>query len=97
MSRSAFLVCYDIADDRRRTSVYELCRGYGERLQYSVFRCHLDRSERLKMEAALRPMIHHEQDQILFVDLGPVEGRARVCVSYLGKRYTPPDDGPVIL
>ena len=94
MARSAYLVCYDIADDRRRTSVYEVCRGYGERVQYRVFRCHIDRSELLVMQAALRTKIHHDEDQILFVDLGPVEGRGRRCVSALGRRYEPPDDGP---
>ena len=97
MPRSAYLVCYDIADDKRRTAIAEVCKGYGERVQYSVFRCHMDRVERLRMEATLRPMIHHDEDQILFVDLGPVAGRARTCVVALGKRYAPHDDGPVIL
>ena len=97
MSRHAYLVSYDIADDRRRTHIHELCRGYGERLQYSVFRCDMSRTERVELESALSEAIHHEEDQILVIDLGPMEGRAQWCVRAMGKPYTPPDGGPVIL
>lgn len=97
MARAAYIVCYDVADDRRRTQIYETCRGYGERIQYSVFRCHLSPTERVQMEARLRELLHHHEDQVLFIDLGPVDGRAARCIVSIGKRYTPPDDGPVIL
>ena len=97
MSRHAYLVCYDVSDDRRRTRIYEVCRGFGERLQYSVFRCDMNRSELVQLESELWDVIHHREDQILLIDLGPVEGRARRCVRSLGRAYVPPDDGPVIV
>ena len=97
MSRNAFIVSYDITDDKRRTAVHARCLGYGERIQYSVFRCHLSPTERIALEVELREIVHHREDQVLFIDLGPVDGRASWCITALGKLYTPPDDGPVIL
>ncbi|PJF46320.1 MAG: CRISPR-associated endonuclease Cas2, partial [Candidatus Thermofonsia Clade 3 bacterium] len=39
--RTLYIVTYDIADDRRWRKVFKLMYGYGDRLQYSVFRCAL--------------------------------------------------------
>ncbi len=40
-SRTWHLVCYDVRDDTRLRRIAKLLEGYGERLQYSVFRCRL--------------------------------------------------------
>lgn len=37
----AWLVAYDISDDKRRNSLHKMLRGYGQPLQKSVFLCHL--------------------------------------------------------
>ena len=39
--RNRYIVTYDICDDARRTAVYKALRGFGDHLQYSVFRCDL--------------------------------------------------------
>jgi CRISPR-associated protein Cas2 len=51
-ARTWHLVCYDIRDDARLRKVARLLEGYGERLQYSVFRCRLTprEEERLRWE-----------------------------------------------
>lgn len=51
-ARNWYLVCYDIRDDLRLRRVAKLLEGYGERLQYSVFRCRLTprEEERLRWE-----------------------------------------------
>lgn len=36
-----YVICYDIGDPKRWRRVYKLINGYGDRLQYSVFRCRL--------------------------------------------------------
>lgn len=97
MSRHAYIVSYDIAHDGRRTQVYQTCRGYGERIQYSVFRCHMTPTERVTLQARLRDLIHFEEDQVLFVDLGPLDGRAAKCITAMGKPHVPPSDDAVIL
>jgi len=41
--RSVYLVCYDVADDKRLRKTYKKMRGFGDPVQYSVFRCELRR------------------------------------------------------
>ncbi len=95
--RNRYVVTYDIADDERRTRVYKSLRGRGDHLQFSVFRCDLSDRERVSMVAELHPLIDHREDQILIIDLGPVDGRAAVCIDSVGKRYIAPERVVVIV
>ena len=95
--RQAYIVTYDIASDARLRQVYKLMRGHGEHLQLSVFRCELSGTEVIELKARLGEIIHHERDQVLFVDLGPSEGRAATCISALGRAYTPPERRALII
>jgi CRISPR-associated protein Cas2 len=36
----------------------------------------------------LAAIIHHDEDQVLFVSLGPAEGRGDRVITALGKPYT---------
>jgi CRISPR-associated protein Cas2 len=84
-----YIVTYDISDDERRTAVFKALRGYGEHLQFSVFRCDLTSLARTKMVARLHGLIDQSVDQILLIDLGPVEGRAASCIDAIGRKYMP--------
>ncbi len=88
---------YDITDDRRRAAVYKALRGFGDHLQYSVFRCDLTDRRRVELIAALHDMIDHASDQVLMIDLGPVDGRASICVSSIGHAYSNPERSVVIV
>ena len=85
--RTTYLVCYDIRDDKRLRKVAKVCEDFGERLQYSVFECDLAESERVRLTGRLSAVIHHEDDQVLFVSLGPAEGRGDRVVQALGAPY----------
>jgi CRISPR-associated protein Cas2 len=95
--RNRYIVTYDIADDDRRTRVFKRLRGCGDHIQYSVFRCDLSDSERITMIAALHPLIAHQEDQILLIDLGPVDGRAESCINAIGRRYLPSERTVVVI
>ncbi len=97
MSRNAYIVSYDISNDRRRTRVFHACSAYGERIQFSVFRCHLSRTERVHLESQIRAEINHMTDQVLLIDLGPLDGRAKRCVCAIGRAHIPPDDTAIIM
>jgi CRISPR-associated protein Cas2 len=56
-------------------------------LQYSVFECQLTPSDLVRCQAELRNIIHHTEDQVLFVNLGPAEGRGDRVITALGKPY----------
>jgi hypothetical protein len=53
-SKNFYLVCYDIRNAKRWSKAYKLLQGYGERLQYSIFRCPLTmrNGERLRWQLA---------------------------------------------
>ncbi len=86
-SRTTYLVCYDVANDKRLRKVFKTCKNYGTHLQYSVFECDLNLRDRTKMERELRDIIKHDEDQVLFVSLGPSEGRGDRVISSLGLPY----------
>jgi CRISPR-associated protein Cas2 len=81
-------VCYDICDDKRLRKVFQLMRGFGDHLQFSVFECQLTSSDLARCRAQISAIIHHEEDQVLFVNLGPAEGRGDRVITAIGKPYT---------
>ena len=84
--RTTYLVCYDIADEKRLRMVFKVCGNFGDHLQFSVFECDLSASE--KIETTLSTIINHDEDQVLFVALGPSEGRGDRVITALGLPYT---------
>ena len=94
--RKSYIVSYDIADPKRLRKVFKIMRAWGDHLQLSVFECQLTRMDLVRLRAELADTIHHDQDQVLFVDLGPAEGRGERVISALGKPYVH-IDAPLIV
>lgn len=86
--RNRVLVCYDISSDRRRDKVARACESYGVRIQFSIFECPLDALRLSRLRSGIEEMIHHEQDQVLFVTLGPESGDASLRIEAIGRPYT---------
>jgi len=95
--RNTYLVCYDICDAKRLRSVFRTMRNWGDHLQYSVFECQLTPIDLARCQHELKQIIHHGEDQVLFVDLGPTEGRGERVISALGKPYTPLDAACIVV
>jgi len=89
--RQAYVVSYDISDPKRLRRVFKTLRGYGDHIQLSVFRCELNSRELVEVRSKLSDTINHTEDQVLFVDIGPVIGRGRGSISALGRVYTEPE------
>lgn len=85
--RTTYLVCYDIANDRRLQRVFKKCKNYGEHLQFSVFECDLNPTECTQMQRELNEIIHATEDQVLFISLGPTESRGDRKIIALGQPY----------
>ena len=77
--RNSYLVAYDISNDisndLRLRRVHKTMVGFGDRLQYSVFECTFSPADLARCKHALGKLIHHREDQVLFVDLGQADGR----------------------
>ena len=89
--RTTYLVCYDIANDKRLRRVFRVCKNHGDHLQFSVFECDLNPMEKAGLEASLKEIIDPTKDQVLFVRLGPAEGRGDRVISALGMPYVAMD------
>ncbi|MBB5038163.1 CRISPR-associated endonuclease Cas2 [Prosthecobacter dejongeii] len=87
-SRHTYLVCYDISNDRRLRKVFKICKDHGTHLQFSVFECDLNPRELVQLQRTLKEVIKHDEDQVLFVSLGPSEGRGDRVISALGLPYS---------
>jgi len=95
--RQTYLITYDICDPKRLRQVFATLRGHGDHLQLSVFRCDLSLREHAELRAKLLDILHMQEDQVLFVDLGPADGRARTCIEAMGKAYTHPERLAVVV
>lgn len=76
-----YLVCYDIADDRRRNQVAHLLEGYGMRVQKSVFESVLTPDQYQMVQKKLSKYLDPKEDQIRFYAMSP---RYRQMVLILG-------------
>ncbi len=62
-----FLVCFDITDNRVRYRVVKVLKGFGKRVQKSVFECENLSEERfLKMKNGIEDLIDHGCDSVRY-------------------------------
>jgi len=95
--RTVYVVSYDITDPARWRRVYKKMRGFGDRVQYSVFRCELNPMERVLLEESLHPLIDHRKDQVLIIPLGPLGGRYDGAITALGRPQPDPERRAVVV
>jgi len=95
--RDTFVVSYDVSDAKRLRKVFKAMRGYGDPLQFSVFRCELNERELVELRDRLRKIIHHTEDQVLFVDVGPADGRASKAFSTMGRPKADPERTAIVV
>ncbi len=91
-----YIVTYDIHDAKRWRRVFRLMKGYGDWLQLSVFQCRLSRKRHAELIALLDGIIHHSEDHILIMNIGPAE-TVKPSVVSLGKEFEVLERQPVIV
>lgn len=67
--QTLYVIAYDIPDDRRRTKVLKILRGFGQWTQYSVFECFLSAKELILLHDRLRKQIRPDEDSVRFYPL----------------------------
>ncbi|OLP20435.1 CRISPR-associated endonuclease Cas2 [Leptolyngbya sp. 'hensonii'] len=63
-----YIIAYDIRCPKRWRRAYKLLQGYGESLQYSIFRCWLSQRDREKLRWELEKILT-EDDRLLLTGL----------------------------
>ena len=91
------MVCYDVADDTRRREIYRLLRGYGDHIQYSVFRCVLNKRRLAELHLALEVLVAPQEDQVLLIPLGSMETKHAWKAITIGRPVQEMRSGAVIL
>lgn len=91
-----YIVVYDISNPKRWRRVFRVMEGFGEWLQLSVFQCRLSRRRHAELIALLDGIIHHSDDHVVLMDVGPASQVAPRVVS-LGKTYSAVERAPVIV
>lgn len=59
------LIAYDVRDPKRLRQVAKKLEGYGTRIQYSIFRCRLDRLTLEKLHWELNQIMEAEDDLLV--------------------------------
>jgi CRISPR-associated protein Cas2 len=72
-------------------------RGWGDHIQLSVFRCEMNPRELVELRTQLVGVINHVEDQVLFVDVGPVEGRGSTSIRSIGKVHVAPERRAIVV
>lgn len=85
-ARRWYLVTYDVRDPARWRKVYRVIRSFGERVQYSVFRCRLSERQVQHLRWELEKRMATE-DSLLVV------GLCAGCATRVAARNRPEDWG----
>lgn len=65
-----YLICYDISDNRARYRVVKALKGFGTRVQKSVFECpDLTEKQLLDLQEKMEALIDHGADSVHYFRL----------------------------
>lgn len=63
------VVAYDISDSRRRAKVIKVLKGFGTRVNLSVFECMFNPSQIKKVQDKISQLIYDKEDRVIFYPL----------------------------
>ena len=72
------VVCYDVANDKRRRRLVRELEAFGIRVQESVFECWLDDAQRRRLERLLASAIRPGHDRLALYRLAGEPGGALI-------------------
>jgi CRISPR-associated protein Cas2 len=81
-----WLICYDVRDPKRLRKCAKHMEGYGERMQYSVFRCWLTQREMERLRWELTELLTANDDVLLI----PLCGTCAASIRGTGTTEEPP-------
>ena len=64
-----YVISYDIPDDRRRSQLAKVLKGFGTRVQYSVFEAHLNKRQYEELKRAVERLIEPAEDSVRYYAL----------------------------
>jgi CRISPR-associated protein Cas2 len=74
-----YLVAYDVREPKRLRRVAKHLKGYGARVQYSIFRCRLSKRELERLQWELKKIMKDEDDLLVI-------GLCATCVARIARK-----------
>ena len=83
--KRAYLLAYDVCNDKRRAHIAKYLQSYGERIQYSLVYFEIRPARLLHIRKKVENEIDCMEDSVLVVNLGKVE-QADDAMEFVGRR-----------
>ena len=64
-----YIICYDVPDNKRRNQLAKALKGFGTRVQYSVFEAQLNRKQFNELKQTAASIIDASEDSIRYYAL----------------------------
>ncbi len=64
-----YVICYDVPDNKRRNQLAKALKGFGTRVQYSVFEAQLNRKQFNELKRTVDDVIDASEDSIRYYAL----------------------------
>ncbi len=71
-------------------------RGHGQAVQYSVFRCFLTPTRKMKLMSRLLKIVNVHEDQVILFELGSADSAMTRPIEVIGQALEKPDVGPKV-
>jgi len=84
------VVSYDVVDDRRRNKIARALKSFGDRVQFSVFECNLEKEEFQRMAKRLKKLMDEKTDSVRLYRICE-SCKSRISIMGLGEVSEDPD------
>lgn len=78
MKQQLYVIAYDITSNRRRKKMADLLADWGERVNWSVFECQLEKGKLPKLRKQISKIINRKKDVVIYYPLC-LDCHAGVC------------------
>lgn len=95
--RNLYIVAYDISDPKRLRKIFRTMRGFGTRIQYSIFYCYLSNKELVLLNTYIDDIIDHNVDRVMIINIGIDNGDAEKRIEFLGQKTKIKDHEAIIV
>ena len=85
-----YLICFDVHEARRLRKVAEQMENFGQRVQRSVFECHLQTEQLQELQRRLEAVLEPLEDQVRYYRLCGKD-KQHIIIDGVGRLSADPD------
>jgi CRISPR-associated protein Cas2 len=85
-----YVICFDVHDDKRLRRISNEMENVGQRVQRSVFECHLDAAQLQALQQRLSELLEPVEDQVRYYPLCGKD-KQQIIIDGIGQLSSDPD------